>query len=246
LELPDHGGFRPQPPGTSPNRFVTDEYGTGLAYTYCALHIFAIAMNHTVADTCGGFFIHSGLAADCYTSTDNPLNDDWVKGYVAAAMAIEEAKSYITEPHLETRWDDPPWYSSLGITLAPGGWKVVGPTDDNKREYRVSLRVVVDTYYEGCSEIIEGELYEYRLGVLDLELEGENSGAVKFWIWRDQSGISTGGWDASLVESLMNGIYWFALGQGTSVIPGKPGVAAGIIVGLISMLEYLPPIPDYD
>ena len=89
-----------------------------------------------------GTYIFCGL--DCDADGDGNPNlqeDDWLKGYISAAMAIETGKSFIAGGVMERDVWGETFSASYAIYLVPGNWDLI--EDGDGVFYKVDLVVAV-------------------------------------------------------------------------------------------------------
>ena len=188
----------------------------------------AIAMNKTeIWKTClSGIFVHNGFSEDINGDSQTDSSDDWLKGYVAAVMAIEEAKSLISHPTVQTESWGNIHATAFTASMRPGDW---GEDWDDKGHYRYirlefSVGARYDYYYPWPYD------YWYFLTQADFDITGGDT--TRFKIDVAQSGIDTGDRNASL----MNDLYWWTVGTLAGALPGVAGLVLGPAIGLIPIL----------
>jgi len=160
-----------------------------------------------------GIFVFSGLAEDCDGSGGGgDDSDDEMKGYVAAALAIEEAKSPILVEAQSTSYffdgADIPVYAIVSVSLVPGTWR---------REYcppagAVCIAVDVRLSVQAYSEFIAFDPWAVEwagLGVSDFYLTSAD-GSVYTLVDVGRSGCERA--DAESPE-FMEALWWYVMGE---------------------------------
>lgn len=135
----------------------------------------SIVLNTT--NLMSGLFCHAGLATDVdRDGVGNTTNDDWLKGYIATALAVEEARAFLADPVLVTKNDvytkNIPFYSSTLVQWGVGKW---GDGETGNDYKYAELLFLVGGQYDGCTKVEwDGQQYHtylYYLGTADFRLE---------------------------------------------------------------------------
>jgi hypothetical protein len=206
----------------------------------------SIAMNaSSLSNMLTGVFIHSGFAPA-------PNASDWPKGYIAAVLAVEEARAFIMTPKTLTQLI-PTGYvdahihaATFSVTMLPGGWgeSTVPQTfpDGIESTYRyVDLMLTISTHYEEYSRYIgEGYFTIYSLSEVDFKLDS-NDTEVWAEIDLEHSGWETG----NQTNEFNNDLGWWFIGLATDALGGCVGIPyLGSMYGLIPLLTGNPTPPS--
>lgn len=188
---------------------------------------FAITMNTTImgTQTLPGFFIHNGLSTD--VNGDGVVNDqdDWLKGYITAAMAIEEARALISWPIVLTESFGNVHTAAFTVSMRPGDY---GKSWDANGHYGyVRLELSVGAQYDSYYPF--PYTYLYFLTQVDFDISGNSN--THFEVDVAKSGINTGDKDTAL----MNDLYWWNIGTLAGAIPSV-GTVLGPAIGLIPII----------
>ena len=188
----------------------------------------------TMNGTKPGVFIHSGLASEA---------DDWTKGYIAAALAIEEARAYLMEPVTLTQEVGNTHAATFSVSMLPGGWgEGADYFDGEYQHYRyVELMLTLPTHFKDYIYTPpEGWPVYWELSVADFELYSSDSD-----IWaKIQLGKS--GWETgNQSKEFMDDIGWWTVGLATDTLSSCLGIPyLGSLVGLIPILCRDPETPE--
>jgi len=206
----------------------------------------SITMNSTMSATSmmSGVFIHSGFDADA---------SDWVKGYVAAMLAIEEARAFIMTPKTFTQTQGNVHSVVFSATMLPGGWGTgsgnfpdIGSCDFKYVDILLTISThyedhIYTTYYfdEGGMHIVTHTvtLDETDFEFSSLDIDSETWAQIEL----AESGWETGGTDTTLFDQIGSwsaGLTAATLGR----LVGIPYL--GSVVGLIPILISSPSSPD--
>ena len=191
----------------------------------------AIAMNKTYT----GIFVHNGLSADADgDGTANEAEDDWLKGYIATAMAIEEARAFIMNPTVLTQEWGNTHAAAFSVSIRPGSWDERYDLETGRHYKSVHLIFTIRAHYEDYYPW--PYYYWYFLTYADFELIGSND--VCLIIRPSECGLETG--DKNV--ALMNDLLWWAVGLTANFFEGTTGIVYGAAIGLIPILiEYFAP-----
>jgi hypothetical protein len=174
----------------------------------------AITMNATVmnARTYPGIFVHNGVSNDVDgNGVANEAQDDWLKGYIATALAIEEARSLISWPTVLTEVLYNTHAAAFAVAIAAGDW---GSDHDPRGPY---------SYY-------------YYLSQADFEISG-GPGTYYLYIDSSRSGIDTGDRDVTL----MHEIGWWNLGTLAGSVPAYGLILGPAIGTIPIVINYFQP-----
>jgi len=173
-----------------------------------------------------GMFVHSGLSPDAdQNGYSNTFQDDWLKGYVATAMAIEEARSLITWPVVLTVSHNKLHAAAFSVSMRPGDR---GLYWDGHGHYTfVKLLFTIGAHYEHNIPFLS--MYEFFLSQADLDLS--TSDDARFEIFQSKSGLDTGGGTPEIMDDLL----WWNIGTLAGAIP-VVGAYLGPAVGLLPIL----------
>lgn len=198
----------------------------------------AITMNTTImsTQTFPGFFIHNGLSND--VNGDGVVNeqDDWLKGYITAAMAIEEARALVSWPIVLTESYGNVHAAAFTVSMRPGDW---GKYWDEKGHYGyVRLEFSVGAQYDNYRPF--PYRFWYFLTQVDFDISGNSN--TRFEVYVAKSGIDTG--DKNV--EFMNDLYWWNIGTLAGAIPSA-GTVLGPGIGLIPIIinYFEPPNHNY-
>jgi hypothetical protein len=196
----------------------------------------AIVMNRTImgAQTLPGILVHSGMSED--TNRDGLVDskDDWLKGYIATAMAIEEARSIVVEPALLTQSYGNTHAAAFMVSRRPGDW---GRDHDGRGHFSyVNLELLVGAHYDDWDPY--PYTYYYFLSQAEVEITNERANEW-FVIDRGKSGLDTG--DKNL--TLMNDLYWWSVSTEAGALP-KVGGLLGPAIDLLPIIVgyFQPPV----
>jgi len=193
-----------------------------------------IAMNKTVlGDTCDpGVFVHNGFSEDVdMDGMPNTYADDWFKGYVATALAVEEARAFITVPTLQQIvWTQgfPKHTACFGAALraADRGEQYDPVAGDFYRYVRLLLTTGAHFKRTGGYYL---EMYgAYYLSVADISLRRASN--VSYVIDEYKSGCELGA-----KPSIMNDVFWYGISVTAGFIP-QVGVFLGPALDLLPIL----------
>lgn len=188
----------------------------------------AITMNTSIQGefTLTGHFIHSGLSIDAdQDGTGNTTQDDWLKGYIATALAIEESRALVTLPRVFRRHPTDHTMAPL-VTMRPGSWKF--DYDEYGHYTRVWLMFTIGAYYTWYQPY--GSDITYFLSHTDFDLSSANTD-IRFTINTESTGL-----DFGTGNELMDDLNWWAAGVLVGLTPGV-GVFLGGAVGLIPIIK---------
>ena len=191
----------------------------------------ALLMNGTNSNP--GIFIHSGLGPD---------ESDYTKGYVAAALTIEEARAYVIQSHSPTPvyCNGNPHLATFSVSMVAGSEGHTFITGLGDHEF-VDLLLTMNSYYEETIGtgfiVIDDHVYPYTYwfysDIEDLELT--RSGGNTLFDIDEKAGIDT----IIAEDKLMEKIGWWGAGQTATLFLliagqtlGTPLPFAGL-VGLI-------------
>jgi hypothetical protein len=154
-----------------------------------------------------GLFVHSGLAAEA---------SDWMKGYVATALAIEEARPFLKKPTTSTWGGKEGHAATFSVTTLAGGWGTGdGYFRGVHREYRyVDLVLTIPSHFVAFMTQNNGIQYVYELSVADFKLSGTDT---EIWASIDlaKSGWETGTQDRGFMDDLA---LWWTVDVGTDTL----------------------------
>jgi hypothetical protein len=194
---------------------VTDDFATA-----------SVVMNCTSGT---GIFIHNGLAGEA---------SDWTKGYIAAVLAIEEARAHIME-YADSEVA-PSGYTNIhgaafALTMVPGGRGEDYEVGEGIYDY-VDLNMLISGRYENIT-IWDWAFYEYFLSAGDFFANSSDPTHIGFDINMKRSGLETGNKSRELMDRLL----WWGAGFIASALGNYLGVPyLGSEVGGIPIL-----IKDY-
>ncbi len=193
----------------------------------------AIVMNGSTSNT--GIFVQSGLSPDA---------DDWEKGYIATAMAIEEAKAYLMIPVPLTQTLYNTHAAIFSATMLPGGWGTgQGYFNNNYEEYRyVDLVLTIANNYKNYTDSLGGIQFTLSLGVADFQLDRSDNNDT----WADID-LAYSGWETKPIgSSLEVALGWWTVGVATDALGAYLGVPyLGSAIGLIPILSMNPIGQDF-
>lgn len=184
----------------------------------------AIVMNGSTSRP--GIFVQSGLSSEA---------DDWEKGYIATAMAIEEAKAYIMTPVFLTQIVYNTHAAVFSATMLPGGWgSGQGLFNDSYVAYRyVDLVLTIANHYENYTDTRDIP-FTLSLGVADFQLDTSDNNDT----WADIV-LAYSGWEKKPVVSIWEADFgWWTVGLAADAISDYLDVPyLGLAIGLIPLLS---------
>jgi hypothetical protein len=193
----------------------------------------AIAMNNTVLNkrSYTGAFIHNGVSPDVdMDGVANTASDDWYKGYIASAMAIEEARSLIMWPAVEAQVVDNTQAAAFTVSMRPGGWGE-GRDPENNLHFRfVDLIVQIGAHYDTYVNTV-GYVYESYLSQADFDLSGGGNN-VYYNLDTSRCGLDTGGTSSKFMTDFL----WWTAGTVAGAIP-VVGAVIGPAIGLVPLIQ---------
>lgn len=196
----------------------------------------ALVMNNTVPSDRSyiGAFIHNGVSAIVNATWTSAIND-WFKGYMASAMAIEETRELITWPAVKSESLGVTHGAVFAISMRPAGWGEDTNRTSGAQYNYVDLLFQIGAHYDGFDD---GDWNSYYLSQADLDLSSGGQ-TIHYKIETSESGLDNGG----TTSTLMNDIYWWSLGAAAGAIPILgAGLVLGPAVGLVPIIhEYFNP-----
>lgn len=190
----------------------------------------------TMNGTNPGIFVHNGLAEEA---------DDWMKGYIATALAIEEARAYLMSPASLTQTVGHVHGAVFSITMLPGGWGEsleYFPSLGWRQCRFVELVLTTSNHYE--SSILWQPGWDlpiaYSLSVADFKFSGTDD---EVWASID---LAKSGWETGALDrSLNDRVGWWTIGLAAGTLSLLTGVPyLGSVVGMVPLLESDPSIPE--
>jgi hypothetical protein len=157
-----------------------------------------------------GIFIHSGFSPSQGTLIQG-ASDDWWKGYIAAAMAIEEARAYIMSPVTSSTTAGTPntFATAFSVTMLAGGWGL-GAVKLGAQTVQcgyVDLELTIPNHYQSNVIFIGDPTNPYvapypatiSLGVADFQLPSSDP-SIYAQVDLTRSGWETGGTSTSFED----------------------------------------------
>ena len=171
----------------------------------------SIAMNASSLDSImTGIFVHSGLASD---------TSDWLKGYIATVLAIEEARAFIMMPKTLTQTEGNVHAATFSVTMLPGGWgesntPITFPDSVTSTYRYVNLMLTISTHYEDYSRYDPpifpdqpGINRLYSLSEADFILDGTDTE-----VWGEID-LCKSGWETGDdITEFMDALGWWGVG----------------------------------
>ncbi len=197
----------------------------------------SIAMNTSSLDgIMPGIFIHSGFDASA---------SDWLKGYIASMLAIEEARAFLMMPKTLTQTQGNIHAATFSVTMLPGGWgegHTTFPDTGLDQDYRyVDLMLIISTHYESYLWTVPGATYSHSLSEADFKFD---SADTEVWAEID---LEHSGWETGDYESVefLNDLGWWFVGLSADILGSFIDVPyLGSVVGLIPVLIRGPNPPN--
>ncbi len=191
-----------------------------------------------------GTLIHSGMA---------PNEDDYAKGYIATALAIEEARAHVMEPKPKDGvYEGNPHVATFSVSIVPGSEGYTNIPELGDCNF-IDLLFTMNSYYEETSgwsvyydDLGLPHIYHYwhycEIEDLDLTRAGTNV----LFDTDDRAGIDTIAGENQLMEK----IGWWAAGQTATAFLLLAGQKLGTplpFAGLVSLIPiYLSTITPPD
>jgi hypothetical protein len=188
-----------------------------------------------------GIFVHNGFSEDPdMDGVANTYDDDWLKGYVAAALAIEEARTFIMLPNLKRIvWTSGfPYHTAcFGAAIRAADRGELYDTEEGDYYRYIRLLLTTGAHFERTPGYYM-ELYgAFYLSAADVKLCRAND--VKYVIDEFKSGCELGA-----KPSIMNDVFWYIVSTTAGFIPHY-GVYLGPVLGALPILgEYFQPASE--
>ncbi|MBS7632770.1 hypothetical protein KEJ15_03995 [Candidatus Bathyarchaeota archaeon] len=177
-----------------------------------------------------GMFIHSGLGAN---------ENDYNKGYIAGALALEEARAYIMAPCVtQQECNGNTHLAAFSVSMVAGSEGFIYLENYGYHEF-VDVLLMMNSYYEEihgwcivppCTPVE----YWYYSELADLELTRE-SGNVLFDV-NEEAGIDT----ITSWKQMMERIGWWGAGQAATLFLLVAGQILGVPLPFAGLIGLIP------
>ncbi len=196
-----------------------------------------IAMNSTKFGVAcqAGVFVHNGFSKDSDMVGGETSEDDWLKGYVATSLAIEEARSFVSLPELKHwNWLDDEGNSMGNQTVCFGAslraadrGEYYDPVVGDYYRY-VRLLLTTGAHYPRTQGYYLEMYGAFYLSVADIKLCAAPD--VSYVIYESKCGCELGE-----QASIMNDWFWYAVSTTAGFIP-QAGIFLGPVLGALPIL----------
>jgi hypothetical protein len=193
-----------------------------------------IAMNVTEMGTANqpGIFVHNGFSKDPdMDGTPDTFDDDWLKGYVATALAIEEARTFVALPTIQQDGTYSIHTAGFGVVMRAADR---GRNMDDRGPYTyVRCLFTVGAHYPRTPHGV-GNAYWF-LSHADIELPDASD--VRYVIREDESGL-----DLGEDTEFMNDWHWYAISTLAGFVPVYGVVLGPALDAVPLIIQYFQPV----
>lgn len=244
-----YGGFPYEMPACRPLNTTTLPYDLiGYADEAHLNQYVTAAITMSGSGSIPGILIHSGFSPSQGILIQG-ATDDWWKGYIATAMAIEEARAYMMSPvNSSTTAGTPNTFgATFSVTMLAGGWGIGGvwlPGQGIVTCAYVDLELTIPNHYQNYTEYfydwtgnpIPPYAITMALSVADFQLTSSDTNIYAI-VDLTKSGWETGGKSSGFEDEF----GWWLVGLGTDTLGlfiDTPYL--GSMIGTIPLMQTAP------